>query len=99
MRVILLEDYGKNVKTWKILDKNNIKRIDEEYLKFDNLSDKFTNRKHAPKLFDTCLIVLVILYIFSSIMFLFIVYKVIKNNLCSKLNLFLKNKKLFRKKN
>lgn len=98
MRVILLEDYGKNVKTWKILDKNNIKRIDEEYLKFDNLNDKFTNRKHAPKLFDTCLIVLVILYIFSSIMLLFIVYKVIKNNLCSKLNLFLKNKKLFRKK-
>lgn len=94
MRVILLEDYGKNVKTWKILDKNNIKRIDEEYLKFDNLNDKFTNRKNAPKLFDTCLIVLVILYIFSSIMLLFIVYKVIKNNLCSKLNLFFRKKKI-----
>ena len=87
MRVILLENYGKNVKTWKILDGHVVKRIDEEYLKFDGLKDKYINRRIAFKKYDKCLIVLVIFYIFIGIIFLFIIYQISKKNVINKLKL------------
>ena len=83
MRITLLENYGKNIKTWKILDEKKIKRIDEEYLKFDGINENFRyeNRHYIKFFYNKCYLSIIIFFSFVFLILLFMILFVYKKNI------------------